>query len=354
MKQSRESAIGSKTTHSPLVYFKTASAFARDFLIAWAVLVAVAYFILPDFNRFLYTAAVVTAAFIWLFFLIGKRRRRDLDEIKKAMTEIREDLYGLPEEIHLNKNLSDLEEDIRKTFRKMRDNIESLEKLEKMRTEFLANVSHELKTPIFAIGGYLETLLNGAIHDSNVNQHFLQKAYDHTNSLSNLLNDLIDLSMIESGEMRMSFRYFNLYDYMKAIAEEFQPMAESKGLELVVHPMREGLQIFGDKSRLRQVMSNLIQNAIKYTEQGKIEIFAEEQGKMCQISVKDTGIGIPETHIPRLFERFYRVDKARSRSVGGTGLGLAIVKHILESHGSSISVNSEEGAGSEFSFKIKK
>ncbi len=239
-------------------------------------------------------------------------------------------------------------------FDKVRSDITYLKRLERIRTEFLANVSHELRTPIFAIQGYVETLLDGAINDSKVNMRFLEKANQHTINLSNLLNDLIDISMIESGEMRMSFRYFNINEYISKIIQDFKIMADEKNIELVFHPARESLQLFGDKDKLKQVMTNLLTNAIKYTEKGKVEILVEEDNNYGIIIIRDTGIGIPEEDLNRIFERFFRVDKARSRSVGGTGLGLAIVKHIIEAHGSNVEVKSKLNEGSEFSFRLRK
>jgi two-component system phosphate regulon sensor histidine kinase PhoR len=223
-----------------------------------------------------------------------------------------------------------------------------------MRSEFLANVSHELRTPIFSIQGYIETLLNGALDDEKVNRNFLEKAMQNTLNLNNLLNDLIDISMIETGEMRMSFRYFRVKDFIQEIVDEYKPVIEEKKLELEFIPPKNSLQLFGDRSRLRQVMVNLIMNAIKYTEKGKIEIVVEEGNKYGNIIVRDTGIGIPASDLHRIFERFYRVDKARARNVGGTGLGLAIAKHIVEAHNSHIEVKSKVNAGTEFSFLLKK
>ena len=192
----------------------------------------------------------------------------------------------------------------------------------------------KLRTPIFSIQGYIETLLNGAISDDKVNRNFLAKANQHTINLNNLLNDLIDISMIESGEMRMSFRYFSVNEYLESIINEMKPLADEKSLRLELEPVRDRLQLFGDKNKLRQVFVNLLTNAIKYTESGSVTISVKEEEDSGIIIIKDTGIGIHEEEIPRIFERFFRVDKARSRSVGGTGLGLAIVKHIIEAHGS--------------------
>jgi two-component system, OmpR family, phosphate regulon sensor histidine kinase PhoR len=296
----------------------------------------------------------IIAIDISAFYLIGRRRNKELDEIKTIINNIRKNKYNSEEEIQLGSNLLSLQKAIKKMFKKEKGDIEYLQRLQKMRSQFIANVSHELRTPIFAIQGYIETLLNGAIHDNNVNMHFLEKANQHTVSLSNLLNDLIDISMIESGEMRMSFRYFKINDLINQVVQENKKIAEDKNLELIYIPSKDDLEVFGDKDKLRQVLVNLILNSIKYTEKGKIEVLVEEEGKHAKIIVRDTGIGIPENYLDRVFERFFRIDKARSRSQGGTGLGLAIVKHIIEAHNSKVVVTSKEGEGSEFSFLLKK
>jgi two-component system phosphate regulon sensor histidine kinase PhoR len=285
---------------------------------------------------------------------MGKKRNHELNEIKSIINNIRKNYYSVPEEIKLSKNLSSLQEDIKLMFEKTKADIEDLKRLQKVRTEFLANVSHELRTPIFTIQGYIETLLDGAVDDKKVNKNFLEKAIQHTNNLNTLLNDLIDISMIESGEMRMTFRYFDINEYLQNIVKELAPMAAEKEIELIYIPAGDKLQLFGDKIRLRQVMVNLIQNSIKYTEKGKVEVLVIEEQKFGKIIVRDTGIGISEEDLGRIFERFYRVDKARSRAVGGTGLGLAIVKHIVEAHGSKVEVKSAVDSGSEFSFRLKK
>ena len=285
---------------------------------------------------------------------IGKKRNYELNEIKLIINNIRKNYYTVSEEIKLSSNLSSLEEDIKLMFEKTKADIEDLKRLQRVRTEFLANVSHELRTPIFAIQGYIETLLDGAVNDKKVNKNFLEKAIQHTNNLNTLLNDLIDISMIESGEMRMTFRYFDINEYLQNIVKELAPMASEKQIELIYTPARDNLQLFGDKVRLRQVMINLIQNSIKYTEKGKVEVLVVEEPKFGKIIVKDTGIGISQEDLGRIFERFYRVDKARSRAIGGTGLGLAIVKHIVEAHGSKVEVKSAVDSGSEFSFMLKK
>jgi len=291
---------------------------------------------------------------IFLLYKLGNRGRNEIRKIREAIKSIRLNEYKNQNEIKLGGSLSGLENEIQQLFAKGQNDLENMKKLEVARSEFLGNVSHELRTPIFAIQGYVETLLNGAVNDTKVNIGFLEKVNHHALNLSSLLNDLIDISMIESGQMKMSFRYFPIGEYLEGIINDFSQMAHEKGLEIVYKPVRSDLLLFGDKDRLRQVFVNLFTNAIKYTEKGKVELVVEEKEKTAQITVKDTGIGIPKEDLPRIFERFYRVDKVRSREIGGTGLGLAIVKHIIEAHGSKVTVDSIVGYGSEFSFRLKK
>ena len=286
--------------------------------------------------------------------LLRYERKIEHNEIKEVIKRIRGNQYNSSGEISLSKNLRELEDEIKAMFNRTQSDIQNLKKLEQIRTEFLGNVSHELRTPIFSIQGYIETLLDGALEDPRVNRAFLQKANNHTLNLNNLLNDLIDISMIESGQMKMSFRYFNIHELLKMLETEFKLETEKKNLVLSVHSPNPKLDLYGDKQRLKQVLSNLVTNAIKYTETGSIEIGVIEEGSCGLVYVKDTGLGIPEADISRIFERFYRIDRDRSREMGGTGLGLAIVKHIIEAHDSKIEVSSKLGLGSKFVFKLKK
>jgi len=238
---------------------------------------------------------------------------------------------------------------------KLKADIIQLKKLEQVRSQFLGNVSHELRTPIFSAQGYLETLLGGAINDSSVNRSFLEKAQANLSRLHSLLEDLINISQIESGEMKMSFRIFKVNEFLESVCKECESIAVNRNiaLHLTLKTKIED-EIYGDRERLRQVLSNLISNAVNYNRpDGEVELFSERIVDGIQISVKDTGVGIPSEHLPRIFERFYRVDSDRSRALGGTGLGLAIVKHIIEAHGSRIDVVSKVGEGSTFRFVLK-
>ncbi|MBN1397643.1 MAG: HAMP domain-containing protein [Bacteroidetes bacterium] len=238
---------------------------------------------------------------------------------------------------------------------KLNSDIIQLKKLEQVRSQFLGNVSHELRTPIFSAQGYLETLLGGAINDPSVNRSFIEKAQNNLNRLHTLLEDLINISQIESGEMKMSFRIFYANEFIESVFKEFQSLAVNRNLTLrLVMSTKPEDEIFGDRERLRQVLNNLLSNAINYNKPGgEVVLSSERTGTGIQISVKDTGVGIPQEHISRIFERFYRVDSDRSRELGGTGLGLAIVKHIIEAHGSHVDVESKAGEGSTFWFVLK-
>lgn len=258
---------------------------------------------------------------------------------------------------HISRDeLGQLAELLNQMLGKLREDLVQVRRLEQVRSQFLGNVSHELRTPIFTLQGYLETLLNNRFDDPQQQKEFITKAYQQTVRLNNLLADLIDISRIESGEMKMIFRPFDVKALLARLCEDLQTKARDYGVNVVFSPSNdeEKLLANGDPERLMQALLNLGENAIKYNIQGgKVEIGCRRLGDKVEIFIADTGRGIPREHLPRIFERFYRVDKERSRAVGGTGLGLAIVKHIVEAHGSHVEVQSEVNQGSRFSFTLK-
>lgn len=290
---------------------------------------------------------------LFVFYKITKLRMADIDKIEAAIRAIGYEDNKKLEQVKFGKDLKGIEQAITELFEKSKTDLAQMQKLEQMRSQFLANVSHELRTPIFAIQGFLETLEEGAVDDKKVNRVFLAKASKRVQNLSDLLNDLIDISMIETGEMIISNEEFKVYEMIDGIVADFQENAREKNIELILHPFSVDTLVIGDQKRIRQVIVNLVQNAIKYTEKGMVEISVKTRDDFCEIAINDTGIGIAELDIDRIFERFYRVDKNRSRTMGGTGLGLAIVKHILEAQGSEINVQSSLGRGSKFSFRLK-
>lgn len=231
--------------------------------------------------------------------------------------------------------------------------IEEMRRLERVRSEFIANVSHELRTPIFSVQGYLETLLDGAMDDPEVAIPFLEKAYHNAMRLNVLLNDLIDISRIESGELKFSFRYFDIVDLISELVHTSEIRARQANVT-VSFTHDDARSVYGDKERLSQVLTNLLDNAIKYNvDGGRVDVTTRAVEGGVHIEICDTGIGIPEQHLSRIFERFYRVDKDRSRAVGGTGLGLAIVKHILEAHEAHVELISKAGQGTRVSFTLR-
>jgi len=226
-------------------------------------------------------------------------------------------------------------------------------KLEDMRTEFVANVSHELRTPLTSIRGFLETLLDGAVEDPAVTSHFLSIMNKETERLTRLVEDLLELSKLEGKRVVTRWQQVQIVDNIKQVIDMFEPRAREKNLALLTElPLRLPC-IKGDPDMLTQVLINLVDNAIKYTPaDGKVTIRALTQKDAIKVMVEDTGIGIPPESLPRIYERFYRVDKARSRELGGTGMGLAIVKHIIRAHGGQTFIESAVGKGSTFSFTL--
>ena len=228
-----------------------------------------------------------------------------------------------------------------------------LEKLERVRKDFVINVSHELRTPLASIQGYTETLLDGAMADPELNLRFLTIIRKNAERLGNLISDLLTLSRVELKQQKFQFASYQVARLLSDSVDSMIPMASKKKIALRVAMPSEELHVFCDSEAVHQILTNLMDNALKYTaENGTITITAVSSGKMIEVSVRDTGVGIPAEEQPRLFERFYRVDKARSRELGGTGLGLAIVKHLALSQGGDVHVTSEPGAGSEFSFTL--
>ena len=225
-------------------------------------------------------------------------------------------------------------------------------RVEAIKRDFVANVSHELRTPLSSIKGYAETLLDGALDDKKTLKNFLTIIDRHTNRMTALIEDLLTLSMLESHQMPMSFESLDIKGLINSIIQGFEKQAKDKDIEIIMDIGKEIPKVMADKDRLEQVVVNLVDNAIKYTNKGTVTVSSREVNDMLQIDVEDTGIGIPEKDILRIFERFYRVDKGRSRELGGTGLGLAIVKHIIQGHNGKIWVKSELGKGSVFSFAL--
>jgi two-component system phosphate regulon sensor histidine kinase PhoR len=234
--------------------------------------------------------------------------------------------------------------------------ISNIKRLEKIRRDFVANVSHELRTPVSVIKGYAETLLSGTLaSDPGRAVRFVEIIHSHSERLAALIGDLLILSELESGDSSLELTRISIEESVRHALTLLEQKAASKGITIDSSTLAGAPSVMADLARLEQVFINLLDNAIKYTaENGSVAISATDAGKMLKISVTDSGMGIPAKDLPRIFERFYRVDEARGRDQGGTGLGLSIVKHIVQAHGGTLSVESCPGQGSTFSFTLKK
>ncbi|MEO6232629.1 MAG: ATP-binding protein [Ferruginibacter sp.] len=254
------------------------------------------------------------------------------------------------------KSIDEVREDVEDWAEQRKAEIEVLQRNEAYRKEFLQNLSHEIKTPIFAIQGYVDTLLNGALENPEVNKKFLLSTSRNIDRLVNLVDDLDEISKLERGELLLYKSNFIIQDLVKDVFESLSIKADLKQIKMLIKKGCElPLTVYADKEKIRQVFINLIDNAIKYGKQnGVIEASAYKiDGKRILIEISDDGTGIPEEHLGRIFERFYRTDLARSRKVGGSGLGLAICKHIVEAHQQAIHVRSTSDVGTTFGFTLE-
>lgn len=252
--------------------------------------------------------------------------------------------------------LEDVENEVENWAANKNKEIATLKELEEYRRNYIGNVSHELKTPIFNIQGFLHTLIDGGINDPSVNMAFLQKAARNVERLNSIVEDLDTISRLESGILTLDLQVFDIQTLVNEVFEDMELKAKEKNIKLSFKEgANHGYRVRADKEQIRQVLTNLIGNSIKYGKQnGQTKISFYDMDKIVLIEVSDNGIGIARHHLKHVFDRFYRVDKSRSRNVGGTGLGLSIVKHIVEAHNQSVHVRSTEGVGSTLGFTLEK
>jgi two-component system phosphate regulon sensor histidine kinase PhoR len=310
------------------------------------------YFMLVSFG-----VSFVTS-FIMFYYLLEKYIYSKVKLIYKLIHNLKlgKDLKDALGEYVSSDPINDVENEVKEWAGAKKREIDVLKKQEQFRREFLSNVSHEFKTPLFAIQGYIETLQDCIVDDPEMAVKFLKKAEKNVERLSYLINDLDSISKLESGEIPIDYQKFDFVVLAKEVMESLEDKAKNREIKLsfkekYMHPAF----VNADREKIRQVMINLISNSIKYgKEHGSTAIKIFELHDQYLIEVTDDGIGIDEKHLPRLFERFYRIDSHRSREVGGTGLGLAIVKHILEAHEQIISVRSTLQIGTTFAFTLQK
>ncbi|MEO5675016.1 MAG: ATP-binding protein [Chitinophagales bacterium] len=304
---------------------------------------------------------VIVAIIAYFIFLMALERfiYRKIKLVYKSIHNLKIDRFTkdiLGTNIRLEDPIADVEEEVKEWAEKNKKEIDTLKKSEQYRKEFLSNLSHEFKTPLFSIQGYVHTLLDGAMDDAEVNKHFLEKTASSVERLTNLVNDLEDIAKLESGDVNLDKEIFDIYSLTRDVFEEMEYKADTKKIHFAVKKGTERpFYVFADKEKIRQVMVNLLDNSVKYgNENGNTTVSYYDMADNVLIEITDNGIGIPEENLPRLFERFYRIDKSRSREQGGTGLGLSIVKHIIEAHNQTINVRSKVGIGSTFGFTLAK
>lgn len=300
---------------------------------------------------------VFTGAYFLIQFTLEKFIYRKIKLIYKFIhqtkTTRKEEVYF--KYILPKKSIDEVREDVERWGNKQTEEIELLRKNEAFRKEFLQNLSHEFKTPIFAIQGYVDTLLNGAMDDMKVRVRFLENAERNVNRLVNLVNDLDEISKLERGEQLLLKENFVIQDLIREVFESLSIHMQEKNIRTAIKKGCEyPIPVFADKEKIRMVLLNLVENASKYGKQnGSITASVyNTDGKHVLVEITDDGIGIEEEHLQRIFERFYRTDSARSRDKGGTGLGLAICKHIIEAHGQTIHVRSTPDVGTSIGFTL--
>ena len=260
-------------------------------------------------------------------------------------------------EVNMNTDIvGEVEKEVSNWIRDQRNEIETLKALEEYRRNFLGDISHELKTPIFTIQGYIHTLLDGGLYDERVNMRYLNRAAKNVERLQTIVSDLESISRLESGELMLEMSPFDIKSLAKEVIEDLSIAAVEKNIDII---FKEGadvtFKVLADKESIRQVLTNLMTNSIKYgRDGGHTKVGFYDMGDNILVEVADNGIGISEDHLKHIFDRFYRVDKSRSRNQGGSGLGLSIVKHIIEAHKQTVNARSAPGVGSTFGFTLKK
>jgi two-component system phosphate regulon sensor histidine kinase PhoR len=332
-------------------------------LLVSAIIFTVSYFCLLQVGKpFLRTLVIISVVSFLSTYLIFRSLLeifiyRKIKLIYKAISSSRNSKDKFSEKMLMAEDiLGNVNKEVIEWQKNRSEEIDELRRMENFRKEFLGNVSHELKTPLFNIQGYIHTLLEGAIHDPEVNLNYLQRAARSAERLCHIVDDLEAISKLESGELVLDQRTFDIHDLVQDVFESM----ELRNAELQISlRFKDGCDkpfyVFGDKDMIRQVITNLLVNSIKYGRKGGSTLVGlYDMDEKVLIEITDNGIGIDVQHLSRIFERFYRVDKSRSRDQGGTGLGLAIVKHIIEAHKQTINVRSTSGVGTTFAFTLLK
>lgn len=299
---------------------------------------------------------IFIAVYIVVYYMLNSFIFEKINPIYKTIHQKNIPEKDLRRDLEEKNIISEVNDEVVSWAKNKTREIAQLKQMARYRKEFLGNVSHELKTPIFTIQGYVLTLLDGAIDDPDINKRYLKKAEKSINRMISIVEDLEAITKFESGELTLNYETFDIVSLTKDVFETQELKAKEKGTRLTFDSKYDKpIRVYADKERIFQLASNLIVNSINYgKENGRTTVSFMDMGDNILVEVTDNGLGIEEKDIPRIFERFYRVDKSRSREQGGTGLGLAIVKHVIEAHNQTINVRSTPGKGSSFAFTLSK
>jgi len=299
---------------------------------------------------------IFIAIYIVVYYLLNSFIFEKINPIYKTIHNLNIPENELKKDIEDKDMISEVNREVITWARNKTREIAQLKELAKYRKEFLGNVSHELKTPIFSIQGYVLTLLDGALEDETINRAYLEKTERSINRMISIVEDLEAITRLEAGELKLNYTTFDIKKLVEDVFESQEMRARKKGITLKFKtPYDKKIFVQADKERIDQVVTNLVVNSIKYgKEYGTTQVSFMDMDENILIDINDDGTGIPDKDVPRIFERFYRVDKSRSRQAGGTGLGLAIVKHIIEGHNQTINVRSTVNEGTSFAFTLKK
>tara|TARA_B110000238_G_C16134897_1_gene443181 strand:+ start:675 stop:1679 length:1005 start_codon:yes stop_codon:yes gene_type:complete len=322
------------------------SVFISLILVFYAV---ICYLLFPLLNVIISSFIFFTFSFITIYYIIKYQFYQRIKVIYK-------NIYKFKGTSNINDlNLDNADKEAQEWADQKEEELAVLQKDENYRREFIGNVSHELKTPIFNIQGYIQTLIDGGLNDKNVNLKYLKRANVSVDRMINIVDDLEVISRLETDKNELDFENFNIIDLINEVFDQFEMKANKMNISLHLDNEATSAILYADKNKIQQVFMNLISNSIKYgKDNGNTKVRLFDMSDKMLIEVADDGIGISENALERLFERFYRVDKNRSREIGGTGLGLAIVKHIVEAHHQTINVRSTIDIGSTFSFILEK
>jgi len=300
----------------------------------------------------------IVTSFLVFYYLIEKYIYSKIKLIYKLIHNLKlgRDLRDALGEHVTADPINDVEHEVKEWARIKKTEIDELRTQEKFRRDFLSNISHEFKTPLFAIQGYIEAIQDDEFEDLDMAKDFMQKASRNVDRLSYLIKDLDEISKLETGELAINYTKFKINDLIKEVFESMERKADQHHIKLIFkQKYDEAIMVNADREKIIQVLINLIDNSFKYgKEGGSTSVSLFELHEQVLVEVTDDGIGIEEKNLPRLFERFFRTDTSRSRQIGGSGLGLAIVKHIIEAHQQTINVRSTEGLGSTFGFTLQK